>query len=454
MDPETSEARVRPAYLKTLLVLACFFAVSAVWPASRLHFPSQLPPLFLRWQPGVGPLIVWPIAIIAVGVWLIPRLKAMRPAPMLAILVILSFALSVGIAAESGIVKRWYRGGHASVSRIVGAPLVRFDQYFMNVQTVESMGPFEYAKEFPSLDARGSDVLTLHTGTHPPGAAISLWVLWRLVGRSASGTAFLETLVGVSTLVATYLIALEMRGKDAARRAAILFAFCPGVLVYSTTSTDAIFMAVVGWATVALVRAHRSMGWAVTTGVLCFAATFVTWGALLLSLFVGVGLLIYHCKASAESKRAALHGAAAAIGSFLFLLLVCRLLGIDLIADFRVNSWKVVSNVSFDRSHLYWAFGNLVAFLVTLGIANTAILVARTRQALAERALCFESILWGALILTSVSGSFRGETDHNWLFFIPLALAMSGGQEVEERLPAAAGGGQALLTEVLFYTAW
>jgi hypothetical protein len=60
------------------------------------------------------------------------------------------------------------------------------------------------------------------------------------------------------------------------------------------------------------------------------------------------------------------------------------------------------------------------------------------------------------LALTTLTGEFKGETDHNWLFLMPLAIAVAAAGRSADRLRGAVGAGlgQAGLTEVLFYTAW
>src|SRR5207245_7871151 len=137
--------------------------------------------------------------------------------------------------------------------------------------------------------------------THPPGAPIAVWELWRLAGRSAFRLALAIALVGAVAVLPTHAIARELYGERAARLAAVLFACCPGVLIYSATSADALFMTATAVAAAALVRAPRSGPWAFAAGALTAAALSLTWGAAALGLVgIGVGLLALQHRSLSE----------------------------------------------------------------------------------------------------------------------------------------------------------
>ena len=450
--PRSTDA-ARPPYLWTGLGFLAFFILSAFLPQARNVFPSQLPPLLVRWDPLLGADLLAPALTLGLAALLYRRLLTMKVGPMLLILVALATLLSICIAAETGRIKTYHWSRPASVNAIVVAPLTRSDQYFRNVQTVQTLGPLEYARQFPALDAPGRKILALHTTTHPPGAVIALWAIWRLMFKSPTATAYAETAIGMSTLVAAYFIASELGGEAAGRRAAVLFAACPGVLVYTTTSTDALFMAAVGWATVALVRAHKSKGWALAAGTSAFLATLMTWGALALG-FIGLGLLLTY-RPDHDRWDAGKRGLLLALAAFLGLIGLLRIiLGVDLVAAFRATSHYQLVDPAFHRSYAYWVVGNIVAIFFSLGLANTALLIARTRQMVGKQRWCIESVFWAALVTASVSGVFRGETDHNWLFFLPLGVALAAQQAIEAAGPASAGIVQAVAVEALFYTFW
>ena len=130
------------------------------------------------------------------------------------------------------------------------------------------------------------------------------------------------------------------------------------------------------------------------------------------------------------------------------------LTGIDLLADLGPTRRLQEGYVTYDRSYGYWIVGNVAAFLITAGIAHTALLVTVTRDAWRERRPGMETVVWVILLGLSLAGEFKGETDHNWLFLLPLMIAVSAPAIERMRGVAAAGLTQAIGTEVLFYTGW
>ena len=445
----------RQSRLWTAAAFLVFFLLSWVWPASRQIFPSNLPPLFVRWHPLIGPLLAVPIAM-GVGLWaLLPRLLRLPRAWFLIALVLFAWVFAETLAMQAGRAKRFQSccsiSGYASS---LTAVLQRRDDYFFDVAMVERLGPRSFAEHYPEIVRTDVQGLSLHSGTHPPGIAISEWALWRLTGRSTLAVAVLIALVGALGVFPAQAIARELYGERSARVAAVLFACAPGVLLFSATSGDAIFMTVTGLAVAALVRAPRSNGWALAAGALTAVALCFTWGALAMApLGVGVGLL-----ALRELDRATvLSRAGLAIGGLAASWLVIKVAtGIDLVASFRPAVDRQLTFVTFHRSYWYWLMGNIVAFLFVVGIVNAGSVVAATVARWRERRPGMETVLWATFALTSVSGVFKGETDHNWLFFMPLAVAVAASAVPTDELRASLAGGlgQAIVTESLFYTGW
>ena len=82
----------------TVASFALFFVLSWVWPASRQIFPSNVPPLFVRWHPMVGPLLLVPVAMGA-GLWLLlPKLMKLPRVWFLLILVIFTWVFAETLA--------------------------------------------------------------------------------------------------------------------------------------------------------------------------------------------------------------------------------------------------------------------------------------------------------------------------------------------------------------------
>jgi hypothetical protein len=118
------------------------------------------------------------------------------------------------------------------------------------------------------------------------------------------------------------------------------------------------------------------------------------------------------------------------------------------------------------RSYLYWLFGDLAAFLITAGVAVAALGVTATAGRWRARRPGLETVLIAVLVPAALSGLFKGEVDHIWLFLIPLAAAVAG-EAVSGSAPAledeaasglrvavAIGLAQAIVTELLLFTFW
>ena len=81
---------------------AAFFLLSWAWPASRVLFPSNLPPLFVRWRPLVGPELAVPIAL-GVALWaVLPMIMRLPPAWFLVVLVLFAWTFSETLAMQAG----------------------------------------------------------------------------------------------------------------------------------------------------------------------------------------------------------------------------------------------------------------------------------------------------------------------------------------------------------------
>lgn len=445
---------MRPPYIRTAAVLLGFVAVSRSLPWSRVHFPADFPPLFLNWYPLVGPEIVVPLALGAAFLLAVPRVKHLPLPAFLAVLVAFTWVFSVTLAIESGRIRTFdggrLPGGNAA---ILSAPFERHSEYYAAVPLVGELGPRTFAERFPELDRRGISTLPTHVTTHPPGGPMFLWALSKLVGGSVLGVSLLVTLIGALGVLPTYALAKEIYGGSVARTAAVLFVCSPGVLIYSATSMDVVFMTVFAAAAAALVRAPRLKDWALAAGALTAVALCFTWGALALGV-VGFGVGILRLRQGMRFRALAIHGLLTVAGLVVATLAIRLLTGIDLVADYGPAVDRQVHYLTYRRSYPYWLVGNVVAFLITAGIAQTSLLVAETRRRWRERRPGFETVVWATLALSTLPTVFKGETDHSWLFFVPL-LATAAAASAERVRGAAAGGlGQAALTEALFYTAW
>jgi 4-amino-4-deoxy-L-arabinose transferase-like glycosyltransferase len=449
-----------PPYLVTALVLLGAIAISQAIPWASVSFAGNVPPLMAQLHPAVGPWL--PLALIAVAAayLVLPRALEWPRWAFLGTGIALGWLVAVALASEAH--------GLSAVATPFRSPL----DYWASVPLVRSLGPRTFAEQFPHLAAR----LALHARTHGPAAVLSLWVLAKIVGGNVLRVSLLVTLVGVAGMAATYAIARELASERAARLAALLFVCAPGVLLYSATSMDAVFMTVIACALIALVRFPRSGAWAVAGGALWALALSFTFGAAALGLLaVGIGIISvrgFGARPGLPSGRVVVRGVLVCAGIVVGATLLWALAGMNLLADFRAASHAHYQDPSRARPYLYWVFANIPAFLIVAGIPQAALAAHRCRLQWRARDFGFETVLAATLALSTLSGVFLGEVDHIWLFFIP-PLAVVAGAALERvaddppprgrvqgrpgahvRGVVAAGLGQTLLMQALLYTYW
>ena len=433
----------RPPYAATAAVLLGFVALSQVLPAAKRAFGGNVPPLFAKAHPSVGPWVVLAVAVMGCGILALPRV--MRAPTWLFIVCTVGFAwvLALALAASSS-------SGLAGIS----APFRRPLDYWANVPLVNALGPRAFAEHFAQLTQR----LSLHAQTHPPGAPLLLWLLSRLTGGSVMASSVLVALIGAAVTAPTYALAREPYGEPAARAAAVLCACSPGVLLYAATSMDAVFMTVAAAALAAIVRAPRSSGWAFAAGLLVVIGLCFTFGVALLGIVVAG---VWWLAATDRPRRLgfavlARRTAVLVAGGVAGVALARILLGIDLRSAFHAALTADLHDPSRGRSYLYWLVADIPAFLLSAGVAQSALLVEATRSRWRARRPGLDAVLWVTLVVASASGIFRGEVDHIWLLLVPLLMAVAGSAaaEADPRGPCAGGLGQALAEQLLLNTFW
>jgi hypothetical protein len=458
--PQRIADQPRPPYRITALFLLGSIGLSQAIPWAKQGLAGNVPPLLAQLHPSVGPWLPLAAAALVAMLVVLPRSLSWPRWRFLLTGIALGWIAAIALAAEAH--------GLSALS----APFQRPLEYYASVPLVHAMGPRSFAAHYPDLGSR----LSLHARTHGPASVLFPWMLSRLVGGSLLGVSLLVALVGVAGMVPTYAIAREFGDERAARLAALLFLCSPGVLIYSATSMDAVFMTVIGFAVAALVRFPRSSLWAVVAGVAWAISLSFTFGALVLGLLMAGFAVTEVLKADGEHmavwRKQMARGGLVLVGLALGGLLLWVVGGMNLISDFRTASHANFNDPSRARPYLYWIFANFPAFLFVAGFVQTALLLHQTRLQWRSRTYGLESILWGTLVLSSLSGVFLGEVDHIWLFFIPLVAAVAGAgldrtlrgvtasfprprdAPDEIHLVLGASLGQTLLVQTLLYTYW
>jgi hypothetical protein len=416
----------RLVFLRTTWLLGGSVAISAILPAAHRAFGGDVPPLFASFRPSIGIGIVVPIGLIALAWWGSRRLADAPTWVFLAALVAFTWVFAVSLAVN------------AAGASALRAPFENSLDYWVNVPLADELGPRVFAERYAELSSQ----LSAHARVHPPGAVLLLWSVARITGGSLTAVAAVTSLLGALVAVPTYAIATEFAGPRAARHAAILVAASPGVLLFAATSMDAVFMTVLAGAFVCVVRAPRSAGWAAAGGAAIAVGALFTFAALALGLVgIGAGLRWMSLRRDdPHRRRRVLIRAAVALGAFVATVWLMRaVLGADLVATFRSATEAHLADPSRDRSAIYWVVGNIAAFLISAGIPLATLLIEGTRDALRRRLPSMAAILWGVVLVMTISGLFRGEVDHIWLFLVPL-VAVEAGTRLAERTRSAAHG--------------
>jgi hypothetical protein len=440
----------------TIAVLVGAVAASQWIKAAHAHFPSDLPPLFFRWVPRITPLSVVPLAIGVAFVLLLPRIMRLRTVAFLLVVVAFVFSMACGLAIQDGHPRRLSGccepGGAAAV---LSAPLLRPTDYLVNVRILRHWyGPVKFARAYPWLARPGKGRLSLRAMTHPPGAVLAAWLLNVGVEGNRAGLALLIVAIGAVGVVPTYFLAREGADERTSRTAAVLFATCPIVLLYTATAFDAVFMSVAALAMAFLSAAPRSTWCAVAGGVVMAFAMTLTYGLLVLAL-IAVGffaLALRRVSLGAAAARLVLVAASCVVA----LLLLQQFAGIHLLASFatakRIQDGLAALRL---RSWTYWTFaGNVLAFLVASGLGLASLLVVQTVRAWRARRPGLETLLGVAMIVSSAVGLLRGETEHLWMYFVPLLAAAAAPAVRRLQAEATAGMTQASVVQVFAWTNW
>ncbi|MBA3421055.1 MAG: hypothetical protein H0U12_04055 [Thermoleophilaceae bacterium] len=415
------------------LVAVATIVVGAVLVLGGRDIGAPLPPTLFRLRPELSLFALPAAALLALGVPVARRVSLPSVAPGMFVLAALGLALVLRLglnAARNGPSDWW----------------IFFDPRF-------GEGTVEYLSALPALDfgvplfldrfAETATALPVHVVGHPPGL---LSVVGLLGIETAPAFAALIIAVAVLCTPLVYLLARELLADEGSARAAtLLFVFAPNALVYGATAADALYATLGTLAALALVcrrRLARHLGGPAALAV----ATFFSYANLAVAAF---GALVVWLR---EGWLAALKlAAAAAAGLVVFYLAMFAFLGFDVVGALAAT--EDVYRVSIARIRPYWYFltGSPVAWMLALG---PPIVLFWLRAMAAREAVALA--LGAVVVLSSVGGFTKAETERIWLFLVPLACVAAAAVLPRRWLVPvlAALAAQAFLMQVLLGTAW
>jgi hypothetical protein len=394
-----------------------------------------LPPFVMRWEPLADkPLAVLAAVVLGAGVLVAPvlmdgvRSRLLFAAALFLLALALGLALNAARTGATGWWKVFATGRHGSVE-----------------------GSFEYLIALPVLSrgigyylAHFSALLT-YTTTHvkgnPPGPLIAL----RLLGIS-SPQAFAALCVGVGALSAplAYDLGRTLGDERRGRIAGLLTALSPAMLLFGVTSADYAF------ATLGLVGACLLVrsGWrALLAGSIAAAfASFFSWLLLGIPAWAAVVTLRRRGMTRAAALCFSVLGALALLNGFLF-----AVYGYDPFAALGATASFYSHGIATIRPYSFWLFGSPAAWAMMLGLPLAWLLL--RSLSLGDAAAIATCLL---VLLASVTGLTKAETERVWLPFVPLACVAAAGALSTTRLRVvlAALAAQALVVELMFFTVW
>jgi methylthioxylose transferase len=425
--------------LSGLAVAAATIAYGFAARADGTRLGASLAPFLWDWRPSVRASAVPAAALLAVGVWLAPRLRApaVRPWVFAGATLVLGLALRLALGSA--------RGGVDGVWAVYEAG--------------NHEAPNEYLPALPALDlgavffldtfAEVGTSLPVHAIGHPPGLLLTLH--WLGID-GAPGMAALTIGVGVLAIPLTYMLARELLDEDRARLAVLLYVFAPSALLYGVTSADALYATVALAAAVPLAIAARSPASSVSrralpSGAAALAvASFFSYA----NLAIGAWATLLAAQRAGLRRAARLMIACSAVLAASYALLHLAT-GYDPIGVLRATESVYREGIASGRPYEFWLFGSPVAFLGALGlpIAWFALRSAGARYAPAVALL-------GVVLISAVLGFSKAETERIYQFLVPLACVCAAASLPARWLPLTLGAlaAQALAIELLLYTVW
>jgi hypothetical protein len=332
------------------------------------------------------------------------------------------------------------------------APLEFPGEYPHGAGLVWPLGPF--LRAFPEL----LPALPFHAQGHPAGAMV-LYGLIERVWPGPDGAAVLTVALGCLGAVAVAALARDELGEGGGRLTLALWVLSPAVVLYTATSADAVFAVVLAAAALAAHRGlvRRSWAWTAAGGVLLWAASMLTYAAVLLLVF----LLVRAAGRWREDTAWVMRWAALSTAVVFALAALLRLAaGYDAVAAVRaVHRAYAAAPGSASRPYLLWLMGDLIAFGGMLGVPLLAALAARAVAVVRSRSWAsVDAAALACLLAASAWGFSRGEVERIFLFLVPLVLVPVTRQLLEwsARLPVVATLllAQTVAVQTLFYTRW
>ena len=250
--------------------------------------------------------------------------------------------------------------------------------------------------------------------------------------------------VGALAVPLTYVLGRSLLDDPRSRVATLLVGFSPAVLIIGVSSADSLY------ATLALIAACGLLASRPALRLLGPPALAVA--SFFSPALLAIGAWAIVVRALRREWAAAIRlGLACAVAVVCFYVLLRLLTGFDPFATLGAIDADYRRGAASVRPYWFWLFGSPAAFLVALGIPVAWLAV----RALGHRNPAAVGLA-AVIVISSVLGYTKAETERIWLFLVPLACLAAATQLPPRRLRLVLGAlaAQALLVELVLDTVW
>jgi methylthioxylose transferase len=434
--PPRSRLRLGDTWLLlAALALAAGWTVLGVRTERSGHvLGTASPPFVMGWVPQAD--VLWALLAAAALGALVAAGPALLRAPRITyILGLIGSALAAALAVNAA-----RTGTHGWDAIFDTGPRGSFEaknEYLPGLPAL-SYGSRFFLDRFAEL----VPALPVNVAGHPPGL-----LLFAHLTTLTTPARFAALCIGAAVACAplTYMLANGL-GQDerSARTAGLLAAAAPGLLLFGTTSADAVYAVLGVAAATLLVRPSWGARWA--GAVVLALAAFCSWALLAVGAFAV--LVAWQRDGWRTAARLAVVCALPFLVLNAWLAAAC---GYDPIGTLRATDGVYRHSLAQVRPYWFWVLGSPIAWMVCAGLPLSGgwLIAARRRDPGAVA-------LAAVVAIASVLAFTKAETERIWLPFIPLACAAAATVIPPRRLRAVllVLVVQALLTQLLFETVW
>jgi hypothetical protein len=411
----------------TLAFVAATFAVGLMRDARGERLGTPLPPLLFNVDPEITlGYALLAAALLAGGVAVAPRLRALPPLAFGAAILVLALVLRLAVGAA--------RAGPGLWDAPFDESFEAKNEYLFALPALE-----DGARWFLDRFAELVPALPVHAAGHPPGLLLCLH--WLGLDTPEAAAAFV---IGTGALAVPLTYALARRlltDEDRARTAGLLATFAPATILYGVTAADITFATLGVGAALLLVAAPRVAG-----PVALAVASFFSYAL----LAIGAWAALVRWRRAGLRDAAWLAVACAAALAALYLVLYA-LTGFAIVDTLRATEAVYGNSLARVRPYEFWVFGSPAAFLAFLGLPITwyAARAAGMGEAVALA-------LAAVIVISALGGFTKAETERIWLMYVPLACVAAAAALPPRRVPVALGllAVQTLAVELVFGTVW